>query len=91
MPTYEYICDNCGFRFEKFQSITSKPLRTCPECKRNRLKRLIGSGGGVIFRGSGFYQTDYRSEGYRKAAEKEKGADKTQQKKCKSDEKKRSA
>jgi len=86
MPTYEYICDNCGYEFEKFQSITSKPLRACPKCKKNQLKRLIGPGGGIIFRGNGFYQTDYRSEGYKKAAEKEKGADKTEQKKGKSEE-----
>lgn len=74
MPTYEYLCDNCGYEFEKFQSITAKAFRLCPRCKKNHLKRLIGPGGGVIFRGNGFYQTDYRSESYKKGAAKEKGA-----------------
>jgi putative FmdB family regulatory protein len=73
MPTYEYECKNCGKHHEAFQSITAKPLSNCPHCKKkNALKRLIGSGGGVIFKGSGFYQTDYRSSSYQKAAEKEK-------------------
>ena len=72
MPTYGYICEKCGYEFDEFQSITAKPLRKCPECGRNSLKRLIGAGAGFIFKGSGFYQTDYRSEGYKKAAEKEK-------------------
>jgi putative FmdB family regulatory protein len=72
MPTYDYICDNCECRFERFQSITAKPLRNCPTCGERKLKRLIGAGAGVIFKGSGFYETDYRSEGYKKAAEGEK-------------------
>jgi len=74
MPTYEYECRVCGHRFEKFQPITAKPIRTCPKCKKRRVRRLIGSGAGILFKGSGFYQTDYRSESYRKAAEKEKSA-----------------
>jgi len=69
MPTYEYECDACGHRFDEFQSITAKPLRKCPECGRLKLRRLIGTGGAVIFKGGGFYETDYRSEGYRKDAE----------------------
>jgi putative FmdB family regulatory protein len=72
MPTYDYICESCGCRFEQFQSITAKPLRKCSKCGKNKLKRLIGAGAGVIFKGSGFYQTDYRSEGYKKAQEGEK-------------------
>ncbi|MBI1372571.1 MAG: zinc ribbon domain-containing protein [Phycisphaera sp.] len=67
MPTYDYRCDNCGHEFEQFQSITANALRKCPECGKLKLKRLIGTGGGVIFKGSGFYQTDYRSESYNKA------------------------
>lgn len=73
MPTYDYVCEKCGHAFEEFQSITAKPLRKCPECKKLALKRLIGTGAGIIFKGSGFYQTDYRSESYKKGAEKEKG------------------
>lgn len=72
MPTYDYICQSCGCGFERFQSITAKSLRTCPKCGKRKLKRLIGAGAGVIFKGSGFYQTDYRSEGYKKAKEGEK-------------------
>jgi putative FmdB family regulatory protein len=72
MPTYEYICDSCKNEFERFQSIISRPVRKCPECGKLSVQRLIGAGAGVIFKGSGFYQTDYRSEGYKKAAESEK-------------------
>ena len=73
MPTYEYLCENCGHTFEQFQSITAKPLKKCPDCKKPKLKRLIGTGAGIIFRGSGFYETDYRSDGYKK----DQKADKT--------------
>lgn len=72
MPTYEYECEACGEKFEKFQSITARPIRKCPACGKSKVRRLIGAGAGVIFKGSGFYQTDYRSESYRKAAEKDK-------------------
>lgn len=68
MPTYDYECTACHHKFEHFQSITAPPLRKCPECGKNQLKRLIGTGGGVIFKGSGFYSTDYRSDSYRAAA-----------------------
>lgn len=74
MPTYEYRCQACEHEFEQFQSITAKPLRKCPQCGKLKLKRLIGIGAGVIFKGSGFWQTDYRSEGYKKAAEADKKA-----------------
>ena len=72
MPTYDYVCENCGHQLEQMQSITAKPLRKCPKCGKNKLKRLIGAGAGVIFKGSGFYATDYRSEGYKKQRESEK-------------------
>ena len=72
MPTYEYKCENCGHQFEQFQSITSKPLRVCPQCGENTLTRLIGAGAGIIFKGSGFYSTDYRTESYKKAAASDK-------------------
>jgi putative FmdB family regulatory protein len=72
MPTYDYMCENCEYEFEQFQSITAKPLRKCPKCGKRELKRLIGAGAGVIFKGPGFYQTDYRSESYKKAQENEK-------------------
>lgn len=71
MPTYDYRCENCGHEFEEFQSITAKPLTKCPSCGKPKLQRLIGAGGGVIFKGTGFYQTDYRSDSYKKAAESE--------------------
>jgi len=72
IPTYEYQCTACGTKFEKFQSITSSSLRKCPSCKRRKLVRLIGSGSGILFKGSGFYQTDYRSKEYKKRASEEK-------------------
>ena len=71
MPTYDYQCERCGHTFDEFQSITAKPLRKCPECGKLSLKRLIGTGAGIIFKGSGFYQTDYRSESYKKGAQSE--------------------
>lgn len=70
MPTYEYECQSCGLVFEKFQSMTAKPVRRCPEC-RHGVKRLIGTGAGVLFKGSGFYETDYRSDSYKNAAKRE--------------------
>ena len=72
MPTYEYQCDSCGHQFEKFQSITAKPIRKCPKCGKQKVRRLIGAGAGLKFKGNAFYKTDYRSESYRKDAEKEK-------------------
>jgi|SRR5579859_3788972 len=78
MPTYEYVCEKCGHQFEKFQPISAKPLTTCPEelCNQKRwgkgkVKRAISGGGGLLFKGSGFYITDYRSEKYKEAAKKE--------------------
>jgi len=72
MPTYEYVCKNCGHQFEKFQSITANSLRKCPKCSKMKLQRLIGSGAGIIFKGSGFYQTDYRTDSYKSGEKKEK-------------------
>ena len=69
MPTYDYQCEACEHEFEEFQSISAKPLKKCPQCGKRSLQRLIGTGGGVIFKGSGFYQTDYRSASYKKAAQ----------------------
>lgn len=71
MPTYEYECDGCQKTFDQFQSITAKPIERCPSCG-GHVHRLIGKGAGIIFRGSGFYQTDYRSSSYQKAADAEK-------------------
>jgi putative FmdB family regulatory protein len=73
MPTYEYVCGKCGHEFERFHSILAEPVKKCPECGKNAVTRKIGMGGGVLFKGGGFYETDYRSEGYTKAAEAEKG------------------
>ena len=72
MPTYAYECEACGHHFEKFQSMTANSLRTCPECKARKLQRLIGPGAGIIFKGSGFYETDYRSDSYKKAEKADK-------------------
>ncbi|MFN4905138.1 MAG: FmdB family zinc ribbon protein [Planctomycetota bacterium] len=68
MPTYDYECEACGHRFELFQSISADPEKKCPECKKLKLRRLIGTGAAVVFKGSGFYQTDYRSDSYKKSA-----------------------
>lgn len=72
MPTYDYKCNACSHAFEQFQSMKDKPLRKCPKCGKSALERLIGIGAAVIFKGSGFYQTDYRSEAYKKSAESDK-------------------
>jgi putative FmdB family regulatory protein len=72
MPTYDYRCDACGHELELFQSIRDPVKRKCPACGRLKLKRLIGAGAAVVFKGSGFYQTDSRSESYKKRADAEK-------------------
>jgi putative FmdB family regulatory protein len=84
MPTYEYVCEKCGHQFEAFQPISAQPLRICPEKQcprkkwgRGRVKRQISAGAGLLFKGSGFYITDYRSEGYKQAAKKDAAPPKT--------------
>lgn len=72
MPTYDYRCTECEHTFELFHSMKDKPKRKCPACGKNALERLIGTGAGVLFKGSGFYETDYRSSSYKKGAEAEK-------------------
>jgi putative FmdB family regulatory protein len=74
MPTYDYQCDACGHTFELFQSISEPVQKKCPQCGKLKLRRLFGTGAAVVFKGSGFYQTDYRSDSYKKAAEKDKPA-----------------
>jgi putative FmdB family regulatory protein len=71
MPTYDYRCEACGGTLELFQSMTEAPKKKCPACGKLKLKRQIGRGGAILFKGSGFYQTDYRSEGYKSAAKAE--------------------
>jgi putative FmdB family regulatory protein len=74
MPTYDYVCDACDNQFELFQSIKEDAKKQCPECGRRKLRRLIGPGAAIVFKGSGFYTTDYRSESYKKAAAADKPA-----------------
>ena len=78
MPTYDYACKACGHRFEEFQSMSADPVRKCPECKKLKLERLIGAGAGIIFKGSGFYETDYRGGSY--AADKKKDSESSEPK-----------
>src|SRR5262249_55354346 len=74
MPTYEYQCDACNHNFDEFQSMSDKPLKKCPKCGKRKLRRLFGGGAAILFKGSGFYQTDYRSESYKSAAKSEEAA-----------------
>ncbi|MDA0577280.1 MAG: zinc ribbon domain-containing protein [Verrucomicrobia bacterium] len=73
MPTYDYECQKCGHTFEQFQRITEDPLKRCPKCK-GKIRRLVGTGAGIIFKGSGFYQTDYRSDSYKQGKKSEPAA-----------------
>src|SRR5260221_7155393 len=76
MPTYEYQCDGCQHNFDDFQGINDKPLKKCPECSKKKLRRVFGAGAAILFKGSGFYQTDYRSESYKSAAKAEQDSSK---------------
>jgi putative FmdB family regulatory protein len=94
MPTYEYICEKCGHRFDQFQSISATPLKTCPkeqcakkEWGKGKVKRAISGGAGLIFKGSGFYITDYRSEKYKEAARKDSTSHSTSKSSASSDSK----
>ena len=80
MPTYDYRCEACAHEWELFQRITAKPIRKCPECGKLKARRVIGPGAGIIFKGSGFYETDYRSDSYKKGAESDKKASETKSK-----------
>lgn len=73
MPTYEYKCEACEHTFERFQSMTAPPTKKCPECGKNKVRRLLGTGAGLIFKGSGFYITDYRDSSYKESARKDSG------------------
>lgn len=75
MPTYDYVCRNCEHAFELFQQMSDPVKRKCPECATLKLERLIGTGAGVLFKGSGFYETDYRSDSYKKAAKADQPSD----------------
>jgi len=77
MPTYEYHCDACEHNFDEFQSINDKPLKKCPKCGKPKLRRIFGAGAAIIFKGSGFYQTDYRSESYKAAAKADQESSKS--------------
>lgn len=74
MPTYEYRCHACNNKWEEFQSIKAEPTKKCPKCKKAKAERIISAGGGILFKGTGFYQTDYRSESYKKGADAAKKA-----------------
>lgn len=84
MPTYEYVCGACDHEWEEFQSIKADPTKKCPDCGRKKAQRIISAGGGLIFKGSGFYQTDYRSESYKKGASADKKASESSSKSDKS-------
>ena len=74
MPTYDYHCDACEHEFEEFQSMSEPVLTKCPQCGKKKLRRLFGTGAAILFKGSGFYQTDYRSESYKAAAKADQPA-----------------
>ena len=75
MPTYDYVCDGCGHKFEEMQSFSADPLKTCPACHKDTLRRLFGTGAALLFKGGGFYETDYRSDSYKEAAKSDKSSE----------------
>ncbi len=89
MPTYQYVCNDCGHEFEEFQSMTEDPLTECPKCD-GKVQRVISGGAGFLFKGSGFYITDYRSKNYQQAAKKESGESTSSKSESKSDSKSKS-
>jgi len=91
MPTYDYECDACSHTLEVFQGINDPVMKKCPACGKNKLRRLFGTGAAIVFKGSGFYQTDYRSEGYKKAAKADKPAGESSSSDKKADSKSSSA
>lgn len=91
MPTYDYECDNCGHTFELFQGINEPHKKKCPECGKMKLRRLFGTGAALLFKGSGFYETDYRSESYKSDAKKAKQAQSSAKSETKKSESKKSS
>jgi putative FmdB family regulatory protein len=85
MPTYQYVCDGCDHTFDEFQYFSEEPLKKCPACKKNKLRRAFGTGAAVLFKGSGFYETDYRSESYKSGAKAESEATKPAKAEAKAD------
>jgi len=85
MPTYDYVCESCDHRFEEIQSFSAEPLKTCPACGLDKLRRLFGTGAAILFKGGGFYETDYRSESYKSSAKAESEAGKPAAKPASSD------
>ena len=85
MPTYEYECEGCGHSFEEFQYMSDKPLKKCPKCAKMKLQRLIGAGAGIIFKGSGFYETDYKRKEQPKPASEGKSEKKSESSPAKTD------
>lgn len=81
MPTYDYVCDACQYAFEKFHSMKDEPVKKCPKCSKLKVRRLLGAGGGIIFKGTGFYQTDYKSSGS-KGSSKDSGSCSGEPKSC---------
>jgi putative FmdB family regulatory protein len=80
MPTYDFVCDGCGHRFEEMQSFSAEPLKTCPACGEDKLRRLFGTGAAILFKGGGFYETDYRSDSYKSKAKADSEAGKPAEK-----------